>query len=194
MARRRFRGRRSVGNLAKKRFAWTRAIFEDSIDVTGTPPSPVGLVVFDALTDILPTTADYNRKYNVRRIVARMQITPVPVTGTVSGQLVNLFAAMFVIDREDTDIDLVTTAQGDILEGGADRVLWTDLAAWRGLQIPAAQETGFQYGPRFDIDWRGNAKVGLDQLVTIGFQFDAEYGVMSDCRIAAITSVLFEAT
>ena len=195
--RRRFTGRRIArGNFAKKRFAWTRAIFEFSIDVTGTPPDPSGAVVFDALTDIIGTGTDYNRKWNVRRIICRSQLVWVPVVSTVAAQVVNLNAALFVQDREDADISLVTTAEGDILEGGADRVLWTDCVAQRIVALPSAQISEQQaQGPRFDFDWRGNAKCGLDQLVTIGFQLDADYsGVLSDARMGMLTSVLFEAT
>jgi len=182
--------------FAKKRLAWTRAIFDAAVDIDGTPPDPNGLVVFDALTDIIGTGTDYQRKYNVRRCIIRLQYEIAMLSSAIGTQPLTIYSSLFVQDREDTDVTLLTTAQGDIFEGGASRILHTDVHSAQLYEIPTAVLSNtIVYGPRVEIDWKGNAKLGLDDLLTYGFQLvSAVNGVVSSMTVHAITSVLFEAT
>jgi len=200
MARRGFRGRRRAGNLAKKRFAWTRAIFETGLDITdvGDQPDANGLVLFDALTDVVGGSTDYNRKYNVRRVIVKGQYILTPSLSAFATVSVKCVESLFVIDNDDTDASLVTTAQGDILEGGADRVLYTNAwgcQAYEQSVVDGQVNSELVFGPRIDVDWRGNAKCGLEQLVTFGMQFMNDLtGVLSGVQLVVVSSVLFEIT
>lgn len=196
MARRRLRGRRSAANFAKKRFAWSRALFDENIDMTGSPGDLLELVLLDPATDIVPTAnADYNRKWNVRRIIVRGQYTCTPLSSAAAppSQAV-IREALYIIDREDADGTLNDTALGSIYEGGVERCLYTNLTAFGVWEI-VIPSTNLLILPRCDCDWRGNAKVGLDDMVSFGVQSSIDTSAtIQAVAIHLITSVLFEAT
>jgi len=195
MARRRGIGsRRGRGNFAKKRFAWTSAVFGVGMDIAGTPPDLMENIVVDPMNDFQPGT-DYNRKYNVRRILVHGAMQLVPNTTAAQVQGWTYIEALYVIDREDQDASLVTTDIGDILEGGADRVLYTNVHSGCTIEGTTAQvSSNLIPGERIDIDWKGNVKVGLDQLIVYAAQFTSDVsGAMSSATIQVITRALFEA-
>lgn len=171
MARRRFRRRRGgTGNLVKKRWAWSSAVFGSNIDVTGTPADLTEFILLDPLNDLQPGT-DYNRKYSVRRIIVNGNFLVTPLVTAAAATPIQMVSAVYVDDREDTDASLVTTDIGDMLEGGADRVLYTNMDAFLVNEVPSAViSQQLVMGPRIAIDWRGNCKVGLDQLILMGCQ------------------------
>jgi len=146
------------------------------------------------LNDLQPGT-DYNRKYNVRRIIVRGNYLITPLTTAAANSALQMVQAVYVDDREDTDASIVTTDIGDMLEGGADRVLYTNMDAFLVNEVPSAViSQQLVMGPRIDVDWRGNAKVGLDQLILMGVQvgIDATSAV-GNLSAQFIVRVLLEA-
>jgi len=195
MARRRsFARRRGTGNLVKKRWAWSSAVFGSAIDFSGTPADLTEFIILDALNDLQPGT-DYNRKYSVRRVILKGNFLITPLTSAAANSPVQMVSALYVDDREDTDNTLVTTDIGDMLEGGADRVLHTNMDAFLVNEVPSAViSQQLLTGPRIDIDWRGNCKVGLDQLILFGCQVGIDAtGAVGNLSAQFICRVLLEA-
>lgn len=197
MARRFQRGfnRSRRAQFAKKRLAWTRALFGTDIDI-GSSAALGEHILFDALTDIQPDTSDYHRKYTVKRIIVKGGHEFRPLATTFEQAFVRLNTCLYVIDREDTDASIVSTTPGEILEGGADRVLFTDVQTGMVSEVTTANRAeSFVVGPRIEIDWRGNAKCGIDQLVVLGFQLALNIsGAVSNWTPVFVSSVLFEMT
>jgi len=192
--RRSFARRRGTGNLVKKRWAWSSAVFGSAIDFSGTPADLTEFILLDPLNDLQPGT-DYNRKYNVRRIIVRGNYLITPLTSAAANSPVQMVQAVYVDDREDTDASIVTTDIGDMLEGGADRVLYTNMDAFLVNEVPSAVVSQqLVMGPRIDVDWRGNCKVGLDQLILMGVQVGIDAtGAVGNLSAQFIVRVLLEA-
>lgn len=198
MARRRFRGTRGAASkFARKRLAWSTGLFGVALDFDATPSDILELALFEPATDVLPATADFNRKWRVKRIIAKGNVVPIPQVATATIATLTVNTALYVIDRDDTDATIVGTATGEILEGGADRLLYVDCQSKAFIEGPTGDiGPGFVEGPRIDIDWSGTIVMGTDQIILLSFQVPtlSAVNVFSSMTVQCITRVLFEAT
>lgn len=131
---------------------------------------------------------------HVRRIIIHGGVTWQPTQTTFEQEGVSAFGAVYVIDREDTDADLVNTGQGDILEGGVQRVLWTNAWAFSAQEIPTAQMSDciLESPIRVDIDLKVRVNLKFDDVLVFGFQFGSNVGgTMSLAQYTATHRVLF---
>lgn len=199
MARSRRRGRWHTKPNAKKRLAWTRGVFGNTVDQTGTPPDLTESVLFDPALDAVGGSAgaDFNRKWNVRRAIVRGGLLPLPLTTAFQFAGYVMIQALYVIDREDADNTLLTTNIGDILEGGVERLLYTNVLTFCVNESTgtAVNPVALWNPPRIDIDWKGNVKMGMDELLVYGSQVTVDVsGALSTLTEQFVTSVLFETT
>lgn len=199
-ARRRFRRRFGSKPLQRQRTAWSTAFFETSLDIT----SPFGLdelVLLDPLADLMPTTVDYTREWRVKRIIFNA-VHQIQFLATASQfGAISILQALYVIDREDTDSDLAaSTGLGTILEGGATRVLWTDVRAALTQEMVAPAGGGTDGHVVHEDFWRTQVDLkfpvklqGSDQILVYGSQLLPSSGAsntLSALTINALTRVL----
>lgn len=132
-------------------------------------------------------------RVHIRRLLLRGGVGVIPEFTTFANGTVNMHAALYVINREDTDATLLTTSPGDILEGGVERLLWTDVQICTIREQPSA--SGIEsYIPaifRVDIDLKTRVNLGYDDVVELAFQFGSDVtGVVSDARYSGIHRAL----
>jgi len=198
-SRRRIRRRFGSKPIQRQRTAWSTGVFETVVDIVGTPPDLLELTLFDPLVDMLPSTIDYTRDWLIKRIILNGAYTGFPLQ--VAPQLAAgvIHQAMYVIDREDTDAQIVTdTALGSILEGGTARLLFTDVRT--ALMTEQVAPTG--NSPlvllndfwRTQIDFKAPVKIrGSDEILVFGMQCStagALGNVMNTLSFAGISRVL----
>lgn len=132
------------------------------------------------------------RVISTRRIIVRGGIAYSMESTTFAQDVVSVFCAIYVIDREDTDQDLVLTSVGSgILEGGAGRVLWTDCIT-HGSQELATNGIGWRPPePRFDVDLKVRVNLRNDQLLVFGIEFGSDVtSTIATAGFSAVTRTL----
>lgn len=160
--------------LQRQQPLWTTALFNESaIDVTGGAPA-TELNIFDVQTLAEGNTATGpSERFKVKRIICKGDVAFVSQQAVATFDIVHLLGAIYVIDRDDSDNVINATAQGNILEGGADRLLWTNSWSWTAAEVPTAQY-GEAYWPapaRIDVDLKVNVRIGYDQVLVLGLQY-----------------------
>lgn len=113
---------------------------------------------------------------SIRRIIINGGVAIVPESTTFASNMIALYAALYVTDIDETDTTLITTAPGDILEGGVGRVLWTNCYAFSVAEIPTANVGTNLIPPvaRIEIDWKGRLNLrGDDAFLVLGLQYGA---------------------
>lgn len=174
--RRRFMGRRFGKPFQREKPIWTSNVFnETGVNTDGTIQE---FTVLDALqlqggsvvTDAPAIT------YDVRRIIIRGGWANAMANTSLSQEMIGWGAALYVIDRDDTDNTLATTVQGNILEGGVRRLLWTDFGCSTWVEngttindsvLPPMIRVEIDIKPRFTLQFDEVLVLGLQPLSSI---------------------------
>lgn len=148
-----WRGRRRIrtGRLQKQRQAWDVGLFDDSTDRTG------GAVMYGMFTpsDML-TSGSMSFRMKIRRVVCNGQLAIVPQLQTASTLTGAILYALVVIEEDDTDSNINTTAAGSLLRD--NRVLHVGAFTYGVVEAPSTQAASqTQWGAPINIDWKGQA-------------------------------------
>lgn len=194
--RRRFTRRRWGKPVQRQRTAWSPSVFADfpiNMDTTLSE-----FVLFDpAVSD--PTVETINNiTTRIRRVILKGGIVVLPENSPTPLIIMSsLHVALYVVDADETDASIITTAAGSLIS--AHRVLWRDAKPYIASQMsfPNAAGAGGQdqfLMYRVDIDQKINVKLQPEELLVIGFQFSTSVaGVMdNNPEFAAQGAVLFD--
>lgn len=194
MRRRRFGRRFGRKPVMREQLLWASNLFEEVSLGDG------GTIVENALFDPSQeaegagnTGAAGGHIASVRRIIFTGGVVFSPQSTALEFDVNAVWAAIYVIDREDTDGDLTGTAQGSILEGGVDRLLWTKCSAF-GNTEQASTLSHTNYRPPLmdiDVDLKVRVNMKMDSLLVLGLQLsNAVTSSMSDLRLFGLSRVL----
>lgn len=186
--RRRFFGRKRFGRpVARQRTFWHTALFAETLNVDATPTE---FVVWDPSLVVSEASMDYNRNWRVQRVIINGAYGIVPTSpGGNAREFFSLYQALFVADREDTDVNISTSSIGDVLEGGVDRVLFSDVhcGVFQGLNLATPQEVSDAIVNadlwRTQIDVKRVTTRGHDGLIVFSQQ-------MSDVLVADVSTAI----
>jgi len=188
--------RRFSKPVALRRTAWSPFVYDMSgvnIDTTLSEK-----VLFDPQSSDPASETDNNLTTRVRRILVSGGLTMQPEgSATPLFQLSALHCAVYVVDVEDTDADLLTTPGGSLLT--SHRVLWRACYPFMASQVDMPSIGGIQTWRGCTVPFELDLKVGLklqpDQLVVLGMQWgNTIAGVMDDAFFSAQGAVLFDVT
>lgn len=167
MAMRRARFRRRGAPFKRQTRNWLTTNFLTT--VVPIDATLLQMVCFDPLSSqVLTSPFQYMKHYEVRRWVFNGVLGITPQNASASGFARFVWAA-FVIDREDSDATLLSTGAGDIMEGGAGRVLQTGVL---GANVMASATNTPYVVPTMELKF--DVKVGMklkpDQQLAVGIQ------------------------
>lgn len=138
-------------------------------------------------------TAAPSDQWQLRRIIVNGDVAVVPETTTLASDIVVMFGALFIDDTFATGSTLITTARGDTLEGGTDRLLWTNCWSWGQVEIPTAtrSDTVIRVPVRIEIDIKVRARLSFNKVVMLSLQWGSSVGnVIAAAAFSATTRVL----
>jgi len=186
-ARSRFRGSR----FQKARTSWVRGLFnEQSITRDATNNEFILLSGADWQTD----QSGLNKKGYVKRTIVKGAITVVPNQTAGEVDHVAMFAALYVVDLDDTDTTIIGVGSGGILQGS--RVLWQDCFGHAILESASAltdQSVILPTFGRIEIDIGIKVVLEPDQVLTLGIQTNANVtNVLASINFSGYATVLIE--
>lgn len=178
---------RSFTRRPKQRTAWVRGVFSEQ-NVTRAGVINENEIMGPA--DWQGDTTSLAKTVTAKRILVKGGVSFTPATTTVAFDAVALFMAIYVLDQDDTDATIVSSAAGTILTGS--RVLWLDCFAFAGIEVPTAQwGSAFTHQYKVDVDLRVPVRVLSDQQILFALQFGSDVQeTINDCRFSAYMSVL----
>lgn len=145
--------------------------------------------------DVVDNLEGPSDKFSVRRVLVNGGIAVTAESTTFAQDICCMFAALMVLDNNDSSSSLVLTNRGELLEGGAERVLWTGCYTWNNIEIPAATLGGPRVEPApvvFNIDWKGRCNMRLDETMTLAVAFGSDVtSTITGAAFSAITRTLF---
>jgi len=173
MAKRMFR-RRGFGRrpVVRERLNWLTSNFNEqaqSILATLTEFN-----IYDPAQDIVAAAAGAGgTRAQLRRIIVNGGVAASPGIAAVTFDQIGLVAAIYVRDTNDTDASLITTAQGDILEGGTTRLLWTHMYSFTHVMQEATKSytTLIPALAEVNVDLRVRVNLRFDEVCVLGMQF-----------------------
>jgi len=195
MRRRRFT-RRFSKPVALRRTAWSPFVYD--VSAINIDTTLAERVLFDPQSSDPASETDNNLTTRVRRIIVSGGITVQPEgSATPLLQISALHCAVYVVDVEDTDADLLTTPAGSLLT--SHRVLWRACYPYLACQISLPDSGGITGWRSSTVPIEFDLKVGVklqpDQLVVLGMQWgNSIAGVTDDAFFSAQGAVLFDVT
>jgi len=190
---RRTRRRSFSKPVARVRNAWSPAVFDR---VSASHSGLSELVLFDPQSSDPASETDNNLTTRVRRVLVRGGMLWLP-EGSPTPLYVHtaVHVALYVVDADDTDADLLSTAAGSLLT--SHRILFRDCLPFFAVQrdyttSPPDAASTMMY--RYDIDQKFNVKLKPDELLVLGTHISASAsGVADDFpRISLQCATLFE--
>jgi len=178
----RFRSRRSARGLrSRKPVKWITDVFNGtSISLTAGTPTELSCVEGD---DWIPSGPIVKRNVTLKRVVVEATLNVTPAATAFERGPFAFFYALHVIDLEDSDADIVTGAQGTIIQ--SNRVLHVGVLGGIAIEGTAGDITmDLLPSLPLQIDWNGSATMGPDDLLLLSIQPDAT-------QTAVITSAAF---
>lgn len=164
-----FRRRRFGKPFVREQLVWSSNNFEE----TATTVDGIinNFVLFDPqqLQGGSGITGAPAVRYQVRRIIVNGGLGWTPQDTALANDIGALRWAIFVQNREDTDASLITTAQGDILEGGVERVLKTGCEACSLTELSGPASMNWRPPlVRFNEDLKVRVNLGFDDIIVLG--------------------------
>jgi len=190
---RRTRRRSFSKPVARVRNAWSPAVFDRS-EVVGSGMTE--FVMFDPQSSDPASETDNNLTTRIRRFIGKGGVLFLPEgSATPLYAHVGVHMALYVVDVEDTDASLLTTAAGSLLT--SHRILYREAIPFFAVQrdytadAPNASSTLML---RIDVDQKFNVKLKPDELLVMGIHIGGSVtGVMDDSpRLSMQAATLFE--
>jgi len=192
--RRRFRRRFGGKPVLRERLVWNTNVFEE-VALSGTG-ALIENALYDPMLEAEPNTATSSgggKIVQIRRIIVSGGVVFSPAAVSLEFDVNAIWAAIYVVDREETDADLTTTAVGSLLEGGAERVLWSKCYPFANGEQASTLSHQSVRPPlaEYDIDLKVRVNLTADQQLVMGQQFSNDVtSSMADIRIFALSRVL----
>lgn len=186
---RRFRSRRRFGApVARQRLAWANGTFADTMTTNNVLNE---FVLFDAAQSSATISHTQNTKVKVKRILCKGDVMFFPDNNVTPSFIAGgaLHALLYIIDKDDTDADILAGTGGTILHG--NRILWRKSASacWHNSAYangghPAVQSEVIM---DIDIDVKPNCWVRGDEIIVLGLQTEA-YATSVDAAAPQFTA------
>lgn len=170
----------------RKRLTWVTSLFDSGVSVSGA----IDELVLLGNTDFNLFTTGVNKLAYVKRVIVSWGITgswQAAIQTLVESALWN---ASYVIDVEDTDAALNSSAAGTIL--ATNRVIHTGVIPLMLFEC-TAYTTPWAPPLMGTWSWKGNLRVRSDEFLVNGFQVDSNISsVASTLRVKSLARVLIE--
>lgn len=131
---------------------------------------------------------------SIRRVIVNGGVVVAPgISGAVTFDTLTAFTALVVQDVADTDVTLVSTARGDIYEGGVERILWSGCDTRQSTAGPVGQVSVSEVGEpftRYAIDWKGRANLKIDHRLMLLFQAGGNWGAAGAVSTVALSATI----
>jgi len=175
--------------VMRERPVWTTNNFNE------TAMTRDGVINEFAILDVSVETptlaAGPTEVHGLRRVIIHGGLATQVAITTAASDIIALFGALYVIDREETEASIVTTDRGTILEGGAGRVLWTNCWTWASTEHTTVATEAIQEPRRIDIDLKVRLNLRFDQQLILGLQFGSDVTeTLVSAAFSAITRTL----
>lgn len=159
--------------------AWVRTFFQESTIPTDATISEN--VLLDPSAVLVPgPTPKLNEVFMVRRVIVAGGVAFQPLNTAFAFEMVVCAWAVYIIDADDSDASIITTAAGTIM--ASNRILATGCININVKEGTVAQTESI-IAPSFpvNVDVRVNAKIRPEELLILAFQF----GTTSTSALAA---------
>lgn len=150
-------------------------------------------VLWDPLTNEPSNSPGSSQHWSIRRIIVNGGMAIVPQQTALTNDIVTVFGALICSDSDDDDATLITTSQGQILEGGSNRLLWTNCWTFVITEVAAAvYSTAYIPAPvQINIDLKTRVNMKFDDSLMLLLQFGSTAAsVINAAAFSAITRIL----